>query len=168
MLAALPAPDARAESKTESKTAATTPSNPDNVGALTVFADGDESIGEIPLTVKLDVEVLEGTGVPPYRYLWDFGDGTTFSTEEKPTHVYRIPGSFRASVVVMDARNELDQDYVDISVREPLGKDEVSAREFRAWIQARGLPERASELPDASPERSPAASGEDSTSAAAD
>ena len=158
MLAILPVREVGAES--------TAPSSPADVGSLTVFADGDESMGEIPLTVQLDVEVLEGTGVPPYRYLWDFGDGTTFSTLQRPTHVYRIPGSFRASVVVTDARNELDQDYVDISVREPRGKGEVSAREFRAWIQTRGLAERQSGLTGDPSEGSPSAPVEDAKAAA--
>jgi hypothetical protein len=109
-----------------------------SIGALTVFADADESIGVFPLTVKLEVEVLPGTGLPPYRYHWDFGDGTGFSDEPNPIHTYRIPGSFRASVVVIDARGELDQDYVDLSVNEPRGSGAISARELRAWVLEQG------------------------------
>ena len=117
-----------------------------SIGALTVFADADESIGVFPLTVRLDVEVLPGTGLPPYRYHWDFGDGTRFSDERNPTHIYRIPGNFRASVVVIDARGELDQDYVDMSVSEPRASGAISARELRAWVLEQGQPDGASGL----------------------
>jgi len=89
-------------------------------GALTAFADVDESIGDVPHTVKLDVDVIDGTGNPPFTYVWDFGDATEFSTEKAPTHTYKIPGSFRASVIVTDAKGEIDQDYFDISVNESL------------------------------------------------
>lgn len=117
-----------------------------SIGALTVFADADESIGVFPLTVRLEVEVLPGTGLPPYRYHWDFGDGTRFSDEPNPSHTYRIPGSFRASVVVIDARGELDQDYVDLSVNEPRGSGAISARELRAWVLEQGPPDGGSDL----------------------
>ena len=117
-----------------------------SIGALTVFADADESIGVFPLTVSLEVEVLPGTGLPPYRYHWDFGDGTRFSDEPNPTHTYRIPGSFRASVVVIDARGELDQDYVDLSVNEPRGAGAISARQLRAWVLEQGQPADGSDL----------------------
>ena len=116
-----------------------TPGNPeDRVGALTVFADGDETMGAIPLGVQLDVEVLPGTGVPPYRYHWDFGDGTTFSDQQNPSHVYRVPGSFRASVIVIDGREEVDQDYVDVTVYEVVGEGDVTARELQAWVSSQG------------------------------
>ncbi len=117
-----------------------------SIGALTVFADADESIGVFPLTVRLEVEVLPGTGLPPYRYHWDFGDGTRFSDEPNPSHTYRIPGSFRASVVVIDARGELDQDYVDLSVNEPRGSGAISARELRAWMLEQGPPDGGPDL----------------------
>lgn len=85
-------------------------------GALTAFADADESTGDTPFTIKLNVDVLDNTGTPPYTFVWDFGDATEFSTEKSPTHVYKIPGSFRASVLIHDSKGELDQDYVDVSV----------------------------------------------------
>jgi len=116
-------------------------------GAAEASAVGEAaSIGVFPLTVRLEVEVLPGTGLPPYRYHWDFGDGTRFSDEPNPSHTYRIPGSFRASVVVIDARGELDQDYVDLSVNEPRGSGAISARELRAWVLEQGPPDGGSDL----------------------
>jgi hypothetical protein len=87
-------------------------------GFLTAFADVNEVVGEVPHTVKLDVEIVEGTGQPPFTYKWDFGDATEFSTEQSPSHVYKIAGSFRASVIVTDSKGQIDQDYVDITVNE--------------------------------------------------
>lgn len=88
-------------------------------GSLTGFVDADETIGNAPLTVKLTVDVIPNTGVPPYTYIWDFGDATEFSTEQSPTHVYKIPGNFRASVLIKDSKGEYDQDYIDIAVSDP-------------------------------------------------
>lgn len=90
----------------------------DEPGFLTAFADADEVVGGVPHTVKLDVDVVEGTGHPPFKFRWDFGDATEFSDEKAPTHVYKIPGSFRASVIVTDSKGGTDQDYVDVTVNE--------------------------------------------------
>ncbi len=87
-------------------------------GVLTSFADVDESVGDVPHTVQLDVDIIDGTGHPPFTHIWDFGDATEFSTEKAPTHTYKIPGSFRASVITTDSKGEIDQDYFDISVNE--------------------------------------------------
>jgi len=87
-------------------------------GFLTAFADVDQVVGEVPHSVKLGVEVVDGTGQPPFTYKWDFGDATEFSTDQRPAHVYKIPGSFRASVIVTDGKGQTDQDYVDITVNE--------------------------------------------------
>lgn len=88
-------------------------------GSLTGFVDADETIGNAPLTVKLTVDVIPNTGVPPFTYTWDFGDATEFSNEQSPTHVYKIPGNFRASVIIKDSKGEYDQDYIDVSVSDP-------------------------------------------------
>jgi hypothetical protein len=88
-------------------------------GSLTAFVDADETLGDAPLTVKLTVDVIPNTGVPPYTFIWDFGDATEFSSEQSPTHTYKIPGNFRASVIIKDSKGEYDQDYIDISVSDP-------------------------------------------------
>lgn len=88
-------------------------------GSLTAFVDSDETIGNAPLTVKLTVDVIPNTGVPPYTFKWDFGDSSEFSNEQSPTHVYKIPGNFRASVIIQDSKGEYDQDYIDIAVSDP-------------------------------------------------
>lgn len=99
-------------------------------GALTAFAHVDRSIGDVPHAVQLDVEVLDGTGHPPFTYVWDFGDATEFSKEKAPKHVYRMPGSFRASVIVTDTDGETDRGYFDISVNEPDAPSAITAEQL--------------------------------------
>ncbi|WP_298330275.1 gliding motility-associated C-terminal domain-containing protein [uncultured Dokdonia sp.] len=52
----------------------------------------------------IDFESTTSGGLPPYTYLWDFGDGTT-SAEETPTHVFPNSGPFTVSLAVFDAEN---------------------------------------------------------------
>ena len=111
--AAQPAADVAADPKLKENPTAEDP------GFLTAFADSNESVGVAPLTVNLNVEVIDNTGTPPFTYIWDFGDATEFSTEKSPTHAYKIPGSFRASVIIRDSKGELDQDYIDVAVSDP-------------------------------------------------
>ncbi|MBM4242702.1 MAG: PKD domain-containing protein [Deltaproteobacteria bacterium] len=88
-------------------------------GSLTGFVDSDETIGDAPFTVKLTVDIIPNTGLPPYTFIWDFGDATEFSSEQSPTHTYKIPGNFRASVIIKDSKGEYDQDYIDLAVGDP-------------------------------------------------
>jgi hypothetical protein len=84
-----------------------------------VLVTNDEDSGERPVTVHLEAQVTEGSGTAPYTFLWDFGDGSPFATTAAVTHVYSVPGSFRASVVVTDAKGDTDQDYADVDVERP-------------------------------------------------
>jgi len=43
-------------------------------------------------------------GVPPYTYVWDFGDGTT-ATGALPTHTYGAPGNYTVTTTVTDSGN---------------------------------------------------------------
>lgn len=108
----------------------------EEAGALTAFADVDESDGDVPLTVQLDVDVIPGTGTPPFTYVWDFGDATEFSTEKAPKHTYEVPGSFRASVIVTDSKGNTDQDYYDISASEPMAEGAVTAEQLLQMLPA--------------------------------
>jgi len=103
-------------------------------GFLTAFADADESIGEAPFTIKLNVEVVDNTGTPPYTFVWDFGDATEFSSDKSPTHIYKIPGSFRASVIIRDSKGEVDQDYIDVAVSDPNAPQGLTAEELMQQV----------------------------------
>lgn len=43
-------------------------------------------------------------GVPPYSYLWTFGDGST-STSAAPTHTFTTPGTYTPSLTVTDSQS---------------------------------------------------------------
>jgi PKD repeat protein len=55
--------------------------------------------GEVPLLVRF---TDRSTGNIT-TWLWDFGDGTSFSTERFPSHVYRQPGQFTVRLRVQSA-----------------------------------------------------------------
>jgi PKD repeat protein len=115
--AAAPVASPAAEASSASASGSTA-KDPTRLG-VKVAASSDADDGERPFTVNLEAAVREGSGTPPYTYLWDFGDGTPFGNSSKVTHVYRLPGSFRASIIVTDKSGDTDQDYVDIDVERP-------------------------------------------------
>ena len=69
-------------------------------GSLTCSAAADPLTAEAPIVVSFDAAVSGGT--PPYSYSWDFDDGSG-STDEDPSHTYATPGTYDASLVVVDA-----------------------------------------------------------------
>ncbi len=133
---AAPAPEAAAPNDVPSIDPALAQQNPtaEEPGFLTAFADASETIGDAPLTVQLNVDVVENTGTPPYTYVWDFGDATEFSTEKSPTHTYKIPGNFRASVIVRDSKGEVDQDYIDLSITDPDAPVGITAEQLMQQV----------------------------------
>jgi hypothetical protein len=59
-------------------------------------------------------------GVPPYAFLWDFGDGGT-STLQNPQHTYQTEGAYNVSLVVNDndGRNTFDHTTTTIQISPP-------------------------------------------------
>jgi len=64
---------------------------------------------------KVEFQADIDGGYPPYSYEWDFGDGD-ISTDEAPTHAYRVDGSYAVSLKVTDDRGNTDtrtrDDYI--------------------------------------------------------
>ena len=152
------APNAAADPKVAQNPTAEEP------GFLTAFADSDESIGAAPFSVKLNVEVVDNTGTPPYSFVWDFGDATEFSKEKSPTHVYKIPGSFRASVIIRDSKGEVDQDYIDVSVSDPNAPTGMTAEQLMQQLPVEEVLRQAREAAAAKggdPAQPPADDGEE-------
>jgi mono/diheme cytochrome c family protein len=85
--------------------------------SVSVSAEDDQ--GDAPLSVKLEVDTSDSGGTPPYDITWDFGDGSPFGHTKSLTHVYEVPGEFRASVVVRDKNGKIAYDSTDIVVGEP-------------------------------------------------
>ncbi len=66
-------------------------------------------------------------GTSPYRYNWDFGDGSPNDTSESPTHAYRTVGPFVVTLTLTDAagdRSNASQSVVNLApgcpIRSPM------------------------------------------------
>ena len=64
-----------------------------------IIIDGDRKVGE---TLKFN-GVVSG-GKKPYKWFWNFGDGSS-SSLEKPEHSYKKHGSYVVTAAVMDSQN---------------------------------------------------------------
>ncbi len=81
---------------------------------LMVWAEAEPDEGTPPLEVHLKADISGGVGERKVK--WEFGDGSSASTEVNPKHRYEKAGTFRASVEVSDASGDSDSDYVDIEI----------------------------------------------------
>ena len=59
--------------------------------------------GQGTVTVDLHGEAI--SGVAPYRYTWDFGDGSPVSNVQDPVHTYTDTFGFTANLTIVDADN---------------------------------------------------------------
>lgn len=72
--------------------------------SLTAVATPLAAVGRVPLAVSFSATVAGGR--PPYSFDWDFGDGNTSSLRD-PSHTYRIPGDYEATITVTDAIGQM-------------------------------------------------------------
>jgi hypothetical protein len=80
-----------------------------------VVADVNPDFGPPPLAVTFTAEAECGQG-PTYK--WDFGDGSSPSTEANPTHTYTKDGDYTASVTVTGPNGATSSDEIDIFVEQ--------------------------------------------------
>ena len=66
---------------------------------LSASATGSPTTGNAPLAVNFTGSATGGTA--PYTYSWNFGDGTT-STSQNPSHTYSSAGTYTATLTVTD------------------------------------------------------------------
>lgn len=83
---------------------------------LQALAGSTTTSGESPLTVNF-VGQAQG-GVPPYRFDWAFGDGTT-SASQDPRHTYDSSGQFIVVLTVTDSKNNVSASSISIQVASP-------------------------------------------------
>ncbi len=60
--------------------------------------------GAAPLNVEFDPRCSTGTVA---KYSWDFGDNNTTRTR-KPSHTYKVPGSYQVTLEVADSQNVIN------------------------------------------------------------
>jgi len=63
-------------------------------------------------------------GIPPYEYLWDFGDGDT-SVEEKPVYSYPVQGNYSITLTVTDSEDNVSVDTTMAYIRSPPSKPSI-------------------------------------------
>lgn len=81
---------------------------------LDVIAEAEPDEGPPPLTVQFLGYVEEDAGAP-WRFHWDFGDGTT-SIEQNPTHTYGTVGDYTATLTATDQSGQTGTDEIDVFV----------------------------------------------------
>jgi len=86
-------------SHTATKTVSITASA--TIAALTATASGSPTSGNAPLAVAFTGSATGG--VSPYSYSWNFGDGSTASTVQNPSHTYTTTGNYTAILTVSDS-----------------------------------------------------------------
>lgn len=79
-------------------------------------ATTDQTIGPPPLIIEFDGSASQG--VPPYDYLWQFGDGTS-SNLLRPSHEYNTPGAYLAVFKTSDAEQSTCSRSFEIIVEGP-------------------------------------------------
>ncbi len=70
------------------------------------------------------------SGHPPYRYTWDFGDGST-SIERNPSHEYDEAGNYTLTLVVTDSQGKIATDktwVLILSSNSPPSKPYIEGR----------------------------------------
>lgn len=80
------------------------------------------NLGEAGKTVEF--EGLAFYGQPPYTYHWNFGDGSTPSSEKNPTHIYEQPGKYNYTLTITDSSDFSDSFTETIEISGDSGDDE--------------------------------------------
>jgi PKD repeat protein len=75
---------------------------PEN-GSVTANASAVPTSGQAPVKAKFRAKATGGTR--PYKYGWNFGDGSKTSTVQDPSHTYTKAGMYTAALTVTDSAN---------------------------------------------------------------
>ncbi|MBS1667339.1 MAG: PKD domain-containing protein [Bacteroidetes bacterium] len=75
-----------------------------NQNPIVKFTASDTA-GCFPLTVQFDPNgTIAGAGTATVTsWSWDFGDGSPFSTQKTPTHIYRLAAAFTVTLTVVNS-----------------------------------------------------------------
>lgn len=83
--------------------------------ALAVFSVDAPNVGAVGESIQFNSSLVPLTGLPPYSYEWNFGDGKT-SSEQNPTHTYAKAGTFTYNFTVTDQGNAKAYDSSSITI----------------------------------------------------
>jgi PKD repeat protein len=83
-----------------SHTATWTSSEITVTGVVSLACSATPTSGDVPLEVAFTCTPSGGT--EPYTYAWQFGDGST-STSQNPSHTYGVSGTYTVNVTVTDS-----------------------------------------------------------------
>jgi PKD repeat protein len=84
---------------------------------LDTAAEPDD--GTAPLAVKFSAKPSDDDEAVGAAYLWDFGDRSPLVRKQNPTHTYKKPGTYRATVKVTNKAGQIGTDDFTITVHAP-------------------------------------------------
>ncbi len=87
-------------------------------GIFNATFTADPNTGHVPLNVSFISEV--NGGAQPYQYSWDFGDDN-YANVPYPSHIYKLPGNYLASLNVKDSSSNETNITKEISVSPAAG-----------------------------------------------
>jgi PKD repeat protein len=88
------------------------PPSPPPLPALEAGLAADVRQGQVPLTVAFSAAARGGHS--PYAFVWDFGDGGG-SLAQNPIHAYRDPGSYNATLEILDSSGRASTSTLTVS-----------------------------------------------------
>ncbi|MGD0718326.1 MAG: PQQ-binding-like beta-propeller repeat protein [Thermoplasmata archaeon] len=90
---------------------------------LSLASTATQAAATGPAPFNDSFNVTGSGGLPPYRYLWNFGDGTTNSTAPSPTHSYYSPGTYLVTVSVTDLAGSISTRTLGVEVGPGMGNN---------------------------------------------
>ncbi len=99
------------------------------VAPLSLEISADQITGTVPLTVSFAAN--PSGGVPPYSFEWDFGDGSS-STTQNPTHTYPVAGTYTVTLDTTAADGRTMSKTIQITAS-PAGST-VAGTDIPPWV----------------------------------
>jgi PKD repeat protein len=102
------------------------PPPPPPIASVNIISNGTDGIA--PATFRFDAHVAGGTA--PYTYRWDFGDGSSRESHTQTiSHTFEEAGRYNVGVTVIDNRNQMHFDSIEITVEEEQEEEQLPATE---------------------------------------
>ncbi len=89
-----------------------------NVAPVADLSRTSNTEGDAPLTVSFD-GTASSDDESIISFTWEFDDGSANGTGSQVQHVYTSPGTYTATLTVLDNEGASDQDSISITVTEP-------------------------------------------------